>query len=271
MIILNALGQTCNKLFTYLHYLGDSIETEEKLIILSPDITIKDFPNIKSSNLIKFPLFNELLSKLIGYNFYIKTLRILFANKYSLKLLALVFKPIPGIRLIVAPTNSNNSKNYLNHIPELKKVFTPKPEIIAEVNSLFKNYRKNHEIICGIHIRRGDYKSWRNGKYYYSPSQYKIVMEKINSAFTNKSILFFISSNEKIDSSIFLNLNCFSIPHSSAVKDLYGLSICDFIAGPPSTYSGWASFYGDTPLYFIENPNNEIEISQFKHILEIWG
>jgi len=261
MIILNALGQTCNKFFTYLHYLGDSIETGEKIIVLAPDITMKDFPNIQKSEHIKFPLYSEILSKILGYKFYINTLRTIFANKYSLKLINLILKGIPNTRLIVAPTNSNKSKNYLNHLPELKNIFTPNQEIVIEVDSLFKTIRKNYKIICGVHIRHGDYKTWREGKYYYSIEEFNKIMKRVAGIFPNHEIIFFISSNEKINLSKFSDITCFSINNSTAVKDLYGLGICDYIIGPPSTYSGWASFYGETPIYFIENPDDEINIT----------
>jgi hypothetical protein len=35
----------------------------------------------------------------------------------------------------------------------------------------------------------------------------------------------------------------------SAVEDLYSLARCDYLLGPPSTFSLWASFYGNVPLH----------------------
>ena len=42
------------------------------------------------------------------------------------------------------------------------------------------------------------------------------------------------------------------------VEDMYAFAACDYIVGPPSTYTGWASFYGDKGLYFIRNTADEI-------------
>ena len=41
----------------------------------------------------------------------------------------------------------------------------------------------------------------------------------------------------------------------SELEDLYTLAACDLIVGPRSTYSGWASLYGDVPRYVIEDPD----------------
>jgi hypothetical protein len=42
------------------------------------------------------------------------------------------------------------------------------------------------------------------------------------------------------------------------VEDLYLLSKCDYIMGPPSTFSGWASFYGNVPLYMLKEIDTKI-------------
>jgi hypothetical protein len=35
------------------------------------------------------------------------------------------------------------------------------------------------------------------------------------------------------------------------IEDLYALASCDYIIGPPSTFSQWASFYGNVPRYMV--------------------
>jgi len=47
------------------------------------------------------------------------------------------------------------------------------------------------------------------------------------------------------------------------VEDLYALAECDYIIGPPSTYTLWASFYGDTPLWFMEHKGDIPDLSAF--------
>ena len=40
------------------------------------------------------------------------------------------------------------------------------------------------------------------------------------------------------------------------IGDLYSLAACDYIIGPPSTYTQWASFYGQVPR-FVHNRKYE--------------
>ncbi|MDD4728555.1 MAG: hypothetical protein PHN55_07370 [Dysgonamonadaceae bacterium] len=270
MIILNAAGQTCNKFFTYLKYLGDSLETGEKIVILSPDVSLQHYPNLINSKQIKFPFYFKVISNVIGYQKNIKYLYFLFGNRYSIKFLNSFFKLIPRVRFINAPTGSNKSKNYNKHTTEIKNIFTPNQQIIQNVESVFNEIRITHQIICGVHLRYGDYKTFEGGKYYYSEDQYHSKMLEIKEIFPDQNVAFFISSNEKIDLSKFSECNCFTIPNSNAAKDLYGLSLTDYIIGPPSTFSGWASYYGNTPLYFIEDISEEIKKESFFQIFDIW-
>jgi len=54
--------------------------------------------------------------------------------------------------------------------------------------------------------------------------------------------MFFIASNEKISKEMTSDLEYFSNIDGSAPEDLYALSKCDYILGPPSTFSYWAGF-----------------------------
>jgi hypothetical protein len=53
------------------------------------------------------------------------------------------------------------------------------------------------------------------------------------------------------------------------VEDLYLLAKCDYIIGPPSTFSLWASFYGSKPLYMIRDLETNITDEIFKKNSEI--
>lgn len=270
MIILHAQGQTCNKLFTYLNYLADCIESGEKMVILSPDITTKDYTNFIKSEYVKFPFYNQRIAGYLGYKNYIRLLHNILGNKYSLQVLNWFFKIVPIARFVNAPTGSFKTHNIYKYETVLKNVFTPDYSITSEVKSGFDRIKADYDIICGVHIRYGDYRTWLDGKYCYTLNQYHSLMLNIQKIFKTQSVAFLISSNENIDLSVFEGCRCFVIPDSSPTKDVHGLSICDYIIGPPSTFSGWASYYGKTPLYFIEDPNEEITETSFKHISEIW-
>ena len=42
------------------------------------------------------------------------------------------------------------------------------------------------------------------------------------------------------------------------VEDLYALARCDYLVGPPSTYTAWASFYGQVPLCHLETAEQQL-------------
>jgi len=59
---------------------------------------------------------------------------------------------------------------------------------------------------------------------------------------------FFVCSDEPRFREEFAGLTV-GIGGRSPLEDLCTLSECDYILGPPSTFSQWASFYGGRPLY----------------------
>ena len=270
MKIIHACGQTCNKFWIYTNYLADSIESGEKLIILAPDITTKDYSNLLNSEYIKFPFYYNSLTKIVGYSTYIKFLNIVFANKLIVRVLQVFFNMIPSIHFINAPVGGylNNKKGI--HKKKINELFSPNQAIKEQVLTAFQPFKKKDNIICGVHIRRGDYKSFNGGKYYYSNLQYHLLMLNFKKIFPEKLVSFFVCSNEVIDLSFFSNCECFSLQKVSSTKDLFGLSICDYIIGPKSTFSGWASYINNIPIYFIEDPTEFINETSFYQIMDIW-
>ncbi|MBO4699481.1 alpha-1,2-fucosyltransferase [bacterium] len=125
--------------------------------------------------------------------------------------------------------------------------------------------KNDFKTVVGIHIRRGDYKNFLGGKYFYELETYKSVMNKIANIFGKNETAFVICSNEEIDLDFFKGLNVFKGP-GHFVADLHSLSLCDYIAGPPSTFSRWASFYGQKPLWQIENAEQNPTVKLFSNV-----
>lgn len=136
------------------------------------------------------------------------------------------------------------------------------------IESVIKKARKLGQTLVGIHIRRGDYDKFCGGKYFYSVEQYKTLMEYFKNVNPDKSFVFLICSNESLNLSNFEPFK-FVLAPGRRVEDLYALSYCDYIIGPPSTYSMWASFYGQKPLYIVENPDNKFDLTDFKIFCEL--
>jgi len=136
----------------------------------------------------------------------------------------------------------------------VRKFFEFNRQIESEVLKESIKLRKDVDILVAVHMRLGDYKKHLEGRFYYSPFEYKRLMQATQEIFQDKGrIKFIIFSNEKQSSEMFSGLNI-HIAHGSAIHDLCLMSKCDYILGPPSSFSNWASFYGNIPLFYILDP-----------------
>ena len=72
------------------------------------------------------------------------------------------------------------------------------------------------------------------GRTCFDNGVYKEYMKVIQEAAGSKQICFFLCSDEKIERSAFdgFEVACFDVP--AAIEDVYALSQCDYIIGPPS-------------------------------------
>ena len=65
-----------------------------------------------------------------------------------------------------------------------------------------------------------------------------------------------ISSDEDVSSLVNSADDLIRVP-GGTYEDLCLLSKCHYLIGPPSTFSGWASFIGRVPLLYMTNPDME--------------
>ena len=130
---------------------------------------------------------------------------------------------------------------------------------MTKAEATINTIKEHTDLVIGVHIRHGDYKTFYNGKYYYTLEEFHAFMLQIKQLYPNKRVAFFISSNEDFSLDIFEGCNCqrFGKEPSGAILDLYTLSVCDRIIGPFSSYSRWASFIGRVPLCFLETRDQQ--------------
>ena len=246
-IICDAPGQTCNRLWTYVTSVAQCLAEKKKMAIIFFDWTIEDFPNLLHCPFIYFPLWHKwYLERGNGWNNYKGLTWKVTHNKTWDK----VFRFLGFTK----GWSTRTDTRYLQQtIPELKRIFRPKDEIMNKALGLISDMKQQADFIVGVHIRRGDYATWHNGQFFYELEEYHQFMLRIIQLYKNKRIAFFISSNEEFGLNIFEGCDCrrFENEPSGAILDLYTLSACDRIIGPFSSYSRWASFIGEVPLCFL--------------------
>jgi hypothetical protein len=150
------------------------------------------------------------------------------------------------------------------HKPCIKGFFSPVPEIQQRVDACIRQNREGNTVLVGVHLRRGDYRTWAGGKYYYDDNVFRRLMQQMSKVLTDRKVRFLLVSNEPLDRSKYDGLDIAKGP-SDPAGDLFSLAACDYIMGPPSTFTSWASLFGDVPLYTIHDPSAPLRLDGFTH------
>ena|GEM_PF-385691 len=147
------------------------------------------------------------------------------------------------------------------HRDELIKKYSLKPEFY-ENNDFYKKITKlkqGENVLIGIHIRRGDYKKWRGGKYYFSDEVYEKYMDDFSqklSKETAKNQIFIIFSNDDVK---FKDSGKLLVSKENWYIDHLIMSMCDYLIGPLSTFSLWASYMGKNTRFCMVDDSGKIE------------
>ena len=142
------------------------------------------------------------------------------------------------------------------HLDAIRQHFEIIPTHRQQVDQLIGDLRDQADVLIGVHIRHGDYARWEGGKYYYPVAKYVDVMRQIRQRLSGRRHAFLVCGNTDLRRDDFGDLNVrFGTGH--LIEDMYSFAETDFLVGPPSTYTKWASLYGDVPLEFIEGANHD--------------
>ena len=281
IVLEDGCGQMCNKLLQQVNYLASSYVRDYDLLYYNMEsfsgfkLSQKELERklIKKSGNTKWPLtlakvwfkslrllkiqskcvFSAYDNDLVGTNFFLEKKHYLSHKAFSygfpfLDIEALI-KAGDLVRLYLEP--DNDVEKYIEQMQE----------------------RYSGEVCIGVHMRRGDYKYWQGGAYFYSNNQYKQVMDRVYDLLKNQNstinFRFLLFSNEKIEINEFQDKK-YKVDHISgnAEQDFHMLSKCDYIVGPPSTFSGLASFLGKVKRYTIYNYEYDLKLSDFLVWLE---
>ena len=146
---------------------------------------------------------------------------------------------------------------------EIRTLMVPTVVIREKVQQTVCEARKDADLLIGVHIRRGDYKGFQGGRFFFEIEQYAGLMRKVSGLFSNKRIRFLVCSNETLQATQFSDL-AVSFGPGHLVEDMYSLAACDYLLGTHSTFVMWASFYGQVPLYRFDDPARKPDLSEFR-------
>lgn len=156
------------------------------------------------------------------------------------------------------------------HAEKIREYFRPVAGLEAASRQVVGRLRQVAEVVIGVHLRRSDYRTWKQGQYFFPPERYAAWMRELAAQFPGRKTAFFACSDEPRQASEFPGL-AVAIGTGPPIVDLYALAGCDYILGPPSTFSQWASFYGNKPLYQLRSGDDRVERNKFRvsHLEEI--
>ena len=148
------------------------------------------------------------------------------------------------------------------------------------------------DLRLGVHVRRGDYRTFHGGRFFYTDEQYIALVRQFLALHPGRRVQVFVCGNERsLDRSAYrealtadgqanrdtatatngqanrdaatatdkqnnrdaATVTDVSFPCGNPGEDLYLLSQCDFLIGPPSTFSLVASMYRDVPLCWVKD------------------
>lgn len=149
------------------------------------------------------------------------------------------------------------------HVRAIRTFFTPRPAHVKRIDELLAQVRATCDVVVGMHIRRGDYRSILGGRYDYGPKVYLDIMSKVRRLLKDREVGFLICSDEPVDSTVQSSSFNVHLGPNHLLEDMYSFARCDYLMGPPSTYTMWPSYYGDVPLLPISDPSIHPTLADF--------
>jgi hypothetical protein len=266
IIITGRYGRLGNRLWTYANVLAFALE--HSIEVINP--AFDDFANSFSSNTLAFCGKDEFsrrqryaytLAKLGGWDLLYKLnlrlrrfptielgeghcldLDIDDTAETRFRAYSIVF--LSGLYFIAA-------KSLISRAGEIRSAFYPRPHIMVRVQKRVQEARQLGDVLVGVHLRQGDYRVFCDGVMFYTTKEYVDVMRGLRDQRPDKRVIFMVCSDEEQDHDLFNGLNVL-FGSGDAVVDLYTLAHCDYIVGPNSTFSQWASFWGNVPLHVLD-------------------
>ena len=235
IIVLEKYGGFANRLFQSLHYHAFAIE--KKILFFNPSMLgILKFDNkffyfLDNLN----NLFLKLVAKVTFYLLKKNNNQISFGKKSYIRF-------VRGWDFRVTKL----TQKYYEKLKEIYQFKSNKEFICADKIKDYLKLRKKDKFLVAIHIRRGDYKKWNDGEFFFDDKFYKKAINKLRNKLIseNKDPYIIGISDEKINHKIGFD----NIYEGSWKDDQMILQCCDLILGPPSTFTLWASYISRIPL-----------------------
>jgi len=275
VIVSNKAGRLGNRLFQSAHFMGNALSHGYRLLNPSFDEYAGFFEGSASDPLCATPCVteiqdHELASQLRAVFFFMAGAFSMPCSKIFSKRMSLFdirdldetddpcmdlntegFQKLlrPGSVTFVKGWRFTDHLNLVRFRDQIVRYHTPVQSIIHEAENVVAHARDAGKSVIGVHVRQEDYRFWKGGVHFYETELYAQWMRKCAEIY--EDVVFLVCASNKLDFDGFRGLNVVYGP-GFPVGDLHALSLCDRIMGPPSTFSMWASYFGNTPLCILQ-------------------
>lgn len=136
------------------------------------------------------------------------------------------------------------------------------------IDKLFKETRTKYSLILGVHIRANDYKDFYNGNFFVPICQYLEIIKEFKQLNNKRTVDVVVCSDDKELLQEIKSMHpTFITPRGSVAQDIYALSKCHYLIGPKATtFSPWASYLGQIPLFQVSKDSKLVSMNSFKRI-----
>lgn len=273
IINLSSSGNMCNRLLQFAHTIAIGINNKQDVSHLYMGDLASDFDFLNSNEIKIKVLKNSIFKSKIWFEIRRRIEKLYIQNDYnrynikSINSNEQLLNTVKNRKITIVNNwyvrDYNSIKKYRRQIQNIIK---PKQKYLTRASDEISMLKQTYTTIIGIHMRRGDYKVWHNGDFYYSDQQYYDLMDKLNKDLkkNKENPIFLLFSNEEIAIEKFNKVFNIKVCTGSPVEDLTVLSMCDYIMGPPSTFSWFAHYLGNSKYKVIFQPEKEISLEDFE-------
>ncbi len=269
IVVANKPGQLGNMLIVYSHLIARSIESNVKVGTAAFDDYAHLFPATAGDLLCRFPpqlskirptrfrrrltfhlfhFISRLLPKL-GLNLpFLRVLTIKdWTTEFNLGDPEFLKTLKPKELILLRGWLFRDSDALRRQSDAVRKFFRPHDRQQKNIDELIERSRQDVDVLVGVHIRHGILYFANARHYFYTTKEFAAVMDEIVDLFPGKRVGFLICSDWPQDPEMFSRFRV-TFGTRDIIEDLYAFARCDYLIGAQSTFTVWASFYGNVPL-----------------------